>query len=76
MESSARKVLAQNLKRLEVLDAFRQGRDRGGYAYWSVRCSSGAALQIRIAPDGDGSTRILDYAVIARTAAPACFSGM
>lgn len=36
----------------------------------------GAALQIRIAPDGDGSTRILDCAVIARTAAPACFAGM
>lgn len=39
-----------------------------------VRCSNGAALQIRVAPDAGGSTRITDCGVIARSGArPICF---
>lgn len=58
----------------EVVEAYRQGRDRQENAYWSVRCSSGLAVQVRIAPDSGGSTRIVDCGAIARTRAPACFT--
>lgn len=78
-DSDRRTVLARMLAASgercgEVVEAFRQGRDRQDNAYWSVRCSNGAALQIRVAPDAGGSTRITDCGVIARSGArPICF---
>lgn len=64
----ARLLAASGERCGELIEAFRQGTDRAGVAYWSVRCATGAALQVRIAPDAGGSTRIVPCHALPPTA--------
>lgn len=70
----ARMLSASGASCGQVLEAYRQGRDRRGNAYWSVRCATGLAVQVRIAPDSGGSTHIADCAAVADAGAPRCFT--
>lgn len=61
-------------ERCAVVRTFFQGFDKQRGAYWNAACSDGRAFGVTIKNDAQGSTTILDCAVLKRIARVDCFT--
>lgn len=52
---------------------FHMGSDTDGTSYWSVGCKEGTAYMIQIANDSEGTSTILDCAILKMGGGPPCF---
>lgn len=56
-----------------VIKTFYQGSTKTGDALWNVQCKTGKAYSVLIKNDAQGSTKIMDCAVLKKINAGECF---
>jgi len=57
-----------------VTRSFYQGDDANGNTYWNIACADGRNWAIQIAPDKNGSSRIIACDTLAAVNATPCFT--